>query len=162
MHPNAQLIEDFYSAFAKRDTVAMIACYHDDIVFEDPAFGKLQGDRAKAMWEMLIDRGQSSTTIIASNIKADDTKGTASWVANYVYGLNERKVENHIQASFEFTDHKISKHTDIFDMWKWSRQAIGPAGYFLGWSSFMRTKIRKTTETALDRFMQNRNHKKTP
>lgn len=156
MHPNAHLIETFYSAFAKRDAAGMNACYHDDIIFEDPAFGKLQGARAKAMWEMLIARGKESTLIIASNIKADDTSGSAKWTANYVYGTKERKVENHIHATFEFTAGKISKHTDVFDLWKWCRQAIGPAGYLLGWSSFMRNKIQKTTKTALDNYMNKR------
>ncbi|MFT5751479.1 MAG: ketosteroid isomerase-like protein [Flavobacteriales bacterium] len=156
MHPNAHLIENFYSAFAKRDAEAMNACYHDDIVFEDPAFGKLKGDRAKAMWKMLIAGGKESSTVIASNIKADDALGSANWVANYVYGTKERKVENHIYASFEFTDGKISKHTDVFDLWKWSRQAIGLAGYLLGWTSFMRNKIQKKTETALNAYMTKR------
>lgn len=156
MHPNAQLIDKFYSAFAKGDADRMNACYHDDIVFEDPAFGRLEGDRAKAMWEMLMSRGKESTTILASNIKADDTSGSAKWVANYVYGPKERKVENKVEASFEFRDSKISKHTDVFDLWKWSRQAIGPAGYLLGWSSFMKNKMQKTTEKLLDTYIKNR------
>lgn len=154
MHSNAQLIQNFYSAFAQRDVAGMIACYHDTIVFEDPAFGELHGDRAKAMWAMLIARGKESTTIVASDVQANDTHGSAKWVANYVYGPKERKVENHIKATFEFTDGKISKHTDVFDLWKWSQQAIGPIGLLLGWSSFMRKKIRKTTSIALDNYMK--------
>lgn len=154
MHPNAQLIQDFYTAFAKRDAAGMIACYTDDIVFEDPAFGKQEGARAKAMWEMLISRGKESTTIIASHIHADETKGSAQWLANYVFGPKERKVENHIKATFEFKDGKICKHTDVFDLWKWSRQAMGPLGLLLGWSPFMRTKIQKTTSSQLDSYMQ--------
>lgn len=156
MHPNAQLIENFYTAFSNGDADRMNACYHDDIVFEDPAFGRLEGDRAKAMWEMLMSRGKESTTILASNIKADDKSGSAKWVANYVYGPKKRKVENRVQASFEFKDGKIIQHTDVFDLWKWSRQAIGPTGYLLGWSSFMKNKMQKTTEKLLDTYIKNR------
>ena len=37
MHPNEQLIRDFYAAFAKRDATGMAASYHRDIAFSDPA-----------------------------------------------------------------------------------------------------------------------------
>ena len=32
-------IEKFYTAFTNNDAEAMVACYHDNIIFEDPAFG---------------------------------------------------------------------------------------------------------------------------
>ena len=38
-------------------------------------------------------------------------------------------------------DGKIIKHTDIFDLWEWSKQALGVSGYLLGWSGFMKNKI---------------------
>ena len=34
----------------------MASCYSDDVLFEDPAFGRLKGDHAKAMWYMLLSR----------------------------------------------------------------------------------------------------------
>jgi ketosteroid isomerase-like protein len=40
------LIETFYRAFAALDAEAMAACYHDEVTFEDPAFGQLQGEQA--------------------------------------------------------------------------------------------------------------------
>ena len=47
------LIDTFYGGLAARDGDAMVSCYHDDVVFEDPAFGELQAADAKAMWQML-------------------------------------------------------------------------------------------------------------
>ncbi|WP_299159185.1 nuclear transport factor 2 family protein [uncultured Tenacibaculum sp.] len=43
------IIENFYKAFSKIDAEAMVQCYHEDIVFNDPAFGTLKGDKAKNM-----------------------------------------------------------------------------------------------------------------
>jgi len=43
------LIEKFYTAFQNKDAEIMISCYHDDIIFCDPAFGEINGDDAKAM-----------------------------------------------------------------------------------------------------------------
>ena len=48
-----QLIKDFYQAFAALDAETMASCYHKDILFEDPAFGVLKGEKAKNMWRML-------------------------------------------------------------------------------------------------------------
>ncbi len=42
-------IELFYSAFDNLDAEKLVAQYHEDIIFEDPAFGVLKGDRAKNM-----------------------------------------------------------------------------------------------------------------
>jgi hypothetical protein len=37
------LITRFYQAFQRLDAEAMSACYTDDVVFSDPAFGELRG-----------------------------------------------------------------------------------------------------------------------
>ena len=57
-HPNTQVIERFYTAFQRRDARTMIACYADDVVFSDPAFGELRGDEVRGMWRMLVTRAQ--------------------------------------------------------------------------------------------------------
>lgn len=53
---NTQLLKTFYTSFSNGDTKTMASCYSDDVVFEDPAFDKLKGYRAKAMWHMLLSR----------------------------------------------------------------------------------------------------------
>ncbi len=49
------IIEKFYTALNNSDGPTMVSCYHDDVVFKDPAFGILKGERAKAMWLMLCE-----------------------------------------------------------------------------------------------------------
>lgn len=151
---NQQIIEKFYQSFADGNATDMIECYHQEIEFEDPAFGKLKGKEAKAMWEMLLSRKDAAPIIQFSDIKANEQNGSATWIATYNYGKQKRKVVNHISAKFEFSDGKIIRHTDNFDVWKWSRQALGISGLLLGWSSFMRNKIQKTTNQLLKKYMQ--------
>jgi len=50
------LITRFYQAFQRLDADAMAACYTDDVVFSDPAFGELRGRDAGDMWRMLTAR----------------------------------------------------------------------------------------------------------
>lgn len=47
------LINTFYEGLDARDGDAMVSCYHNRVVFEDPAFGELQAEDACAMWQML-------------------------------------------------------------------------------------------------------------
>ena len=131
----------------------MAACYHEDIEFTDPAFGTLRGHQATSMWQMLLSRSESAPEIQFSNVSADDKYGKADWIAKYSYGPQRRKVVNNITARFTFKDGKIIKHTDDFDLWKWSQQALGVSGYALGWSSFMKNKIKKNANKALKKFM---------
>jgi hypothetical protein len=59
MHPNAQLIHDFYTSFQRRDAEGMVACYHPQVIFTDPAFGTLNATEAMAMWRMLCGEASS-------------------------------------------------------------------------------------------------------
>ncbi len=154
MHPNAALIESFYQAFQRRDGEAMATCYHADVRFSDPVFPDLRGSRAGGMWRMLTARKDSDTTVIYSDIHADDAGGTAHWEARYTFpDATGRKVHNCIDARFELRDGKIIRHVDSFDFWKWTRMAMGPIGLALGWTPFLQNAVRKKAATRLDRFL---------
>jgi ketosteroid isomerase-like protein len=153
MHPNAALIERFYAAFAARDSAGMRACYHPEIVFSDPAFGELRGAQAGAMWTMLLERGKD-LQVEVSGIHADDARGRAHWDARYTFSQTRRPVLNRIDAAFEFRDGRIVRHTDTFDFWTWSRQALGLAGLLLGWTPMLRNKVRATARAGLEKYMR--------
>src|SRR5688572_3337058 len=99
MNPQ-QLITEFYTAFAAHDYKRMVACYHDEIEFSDPAFGTLEGDQAKAMWKMLIERSEGNLKVVFSEV----TDNSAHWEAYYVFSKTGRNVHNRIDARFEFKD----------------------------------------------------------
>ncbi len=138
---NRETIERFYSAFSKRDGEAMAACYHADIHFSDPVFRDLHGEHAGNMWKMLCERGKD-LVIVSSAIEASETQGSAHWDATYTFSGTGRPVENKIDATFEFRDGLISRHVDRFDLWKWTRMALGPIGTVLGWSPIVKGKVR--------------------
>ncbi len=153
MHPNAQLITDFYAAFAKRDAEAMAACYAEDVHFSDPVFPDLKGKDAGDMWRMLCEAA-TDLEIVASDISADDTSGQGKWVATYAFSQTGRKVVNVISARFEFRDGKIVRHVDTFDLAKWTRMALGVPGYLLGWSSFLQNKVRGMAASGLRKWQR--------
>lgn len=138
---NKDIIHQFYLAFAQGDADGMVKHYSDDIKFKDPAFGELQGEDAMNMWRMLIRNGKGGIRIIFSDVEANEKTGSASWTAKYVFSRTGRTVVNKITAQFEFQNGKIITHTDHFDLWMWSRQALGWKGYLFGRTSFMKKKI---------------------
>jgi len=150
---NKEIIKKFYTSFSNGNMEAMLECYHKDIVFQDPVFGKLKGERAFKMWEMLLSQKNEDTIIIFDNIEATTQHGKANWVAEYWYGDKKRKVINKVSANFKFKDEKIIEHFDTFDLWKWTRQALGITGYLIGWTPYMKRKIQQTTNRKLDKFM---------
>ena len=135
INPMKSLIETFYTAFQKKDAATMISCYHDNIIFQDPAFGELNGEDAKAMWRMLCQNA-TDLRIEFSDISASLKKGSAHWEAWYSFSKTGRKVHNIVEAEFEFKDSKIIKHTDTFNLHKWASQAMGWKGKLLGGTSF--------------------------
>ncbi|WP_109301955.1 nuclear transport factor 2 family protein [Aquimarina sp. AU474] len=147
-----QVIETFYTALNNRDAQTMASCYHDDIVFEDPGFGKLHGDRAKAMWQMLC-KNAKNFKVEFSNIEVNEHTGSAHWEAWYTFSQTGRSVHNKIDAQFEFKDDKIIKHTDHFNLHRWASQAMGFKGKLLGGTGFFKKKLIQKTNHLLDKFM---------
>jgi len=142
-------------AFAAKDSETMASCYHNDIVFEDPAFGILKGEKVGDMWRMLceslIEDGNSRITF--SSIETIGNKGIAHWEAYYTFSKTGRLVHNKIQAEFEFKDGLIINHIDTFDLYKWSQQALGISGYLIGWTTFFKKKLNEQTNKLLTKFV---------
>lgn len=151
------LINQFYSAFANLDAEAMASCYHKNVVFEDPAFGMLKGEKAGNMWRMLCQSQKGKDFVVTfSEINGTEGKGSAHWEAKYTFSKTGRKVHNKIRAEFEFADGKIIKHTDQFDLKKWAKQAMGFKGALLGGTGFFKKKLQEQTNGMLAKFEKNR------
>jgi ketosteroid isomerase-like protein len=144
-------IENFYSSFQKLDAQGMNACYHDDIVFTDPAFGTLKGEDAKAMWSMLC-KNAKDLKVEFSDVMYDNNKGKAHWEAWYTFSKTNRKIHNSVDAQFEFKDGKIIKHVDDFNLHTWAKQALGFQGFLLGGTNFFQKKLQQQTGKMLTKF----------
>jgi ketosteroid isomerase-like protein len=152
MTGNAELITQFYRAFQARDFTTMQACYADDATFSDPVFTDLNADQVRAMWEMFCKRG-TDLNITFSKVAETPTGATAHWIARYTFSATGRKVVNHIQAEFTIRDGKIVAHRDTFNFYSWLRQALGLKGLLLGWTSFMKHKVRSSAMYSLNQFI---------
>jgi ketosteroid isomerase-like protein len=152
MNQNEQTIHKFYTSFENADTKTMCKCYHNNIQFQDPAFGILKGDDVCQMWKMLIEKGNGNIKIEFSDIKADEHTGSATWIATYNFSKTNRNVVNVIHAQFQFQDGSIIRHTDNFDVWKWSKQALGFKGFLLGWTGYMQKQIQKQALASLKNY----------
>ena len=153
MHPNEDLIRRFYSAFQSGDHETMAACYSDRATFSDPVFPDLDAQQVRAMWRMFCTSG-NDIDVTFDNIRADDATGSAHWEARYAFPKTSRRVHNKIDASFGFADGLIVRHEDRFDLYKWSRMALGPMGTILGWSPIVRNQVRAQAASQLARFQK--------
>jgi len=152
MSPNQQLITNFYTAFQKKDYKTMQSCYADNATFSDPVFENLNAAEAKAMWQMLITRGKD-LQLEFKNVEANDSTGSAEWVATYTFSATGNKVVNKIKANFVFENGKIVQHKDSFDFYTWAKQALGLKGLLLGWTSFLHNKVKQGAKSNLIKFM---------
>lgn len=155
MGDDAAVIQRFYDCFAERDAEGMAACYTDDVVFRDPAFGELRGERARDMWRMLCRNGKD-LRVTASGVSAVAGSGVAHWEADYTFTATGRKVHNVVDAEFAFADGLIARHTDSFDFAAWSAQAFGPVGSVLGRTPVLPFVLKRMANRQLDQFRSRR------
>ena len=150
------VINRFYTAFANGDAAGMRACYHPEVVFRDPVFGELHGDEVGGMWEMLLSRKSAGLEVAFANVRGEGDTGSADWTARYRFGPHRRRVVNQVHAEFRFRDGLIVEHTDVFSGYRWARQALGPAGWLLGWTPFLKGKVRITARQQLTAYLSSR------
>lgn len=146
------VVHRFYSAFAAHDTAGMGACYAEDARFHDPAFGELDAKEVRAMWAMLIRRS-NDLRVTFGKVEEDARRAVYEWHAHYTFSRTGRPVHNVIRSVFDLRDGLIVRQRDEFDFWRWSRQALGPVGWLLGWSPLVRNNVRRTARGALARAM---------
>jgi hypothetical protein len=132
--------------------------YHPEATFTDPVFGALRGSEIGAMWRMLCARAED-LEITFDVGHADANSATAHWEARYTFGRTGRYVYNAIDATFKFQEGRIIEHIDRFNLWRWTRMALGPLGFFLGWTSFVQDRVRKEARRGLDAFIQKQSNK---
>ena len=147
------IISNFYAAFAELDAEAMVSHYHDEIVFQDPAFGELKGERAKNMWKMLCQSQKGKDFRVEySDVSSNGIRAKAYWEAHYNFSQTGRKVHNKINASFTFKDGLIVRHDDSFNLQNWAKQAMGFKGWLIGGTGFFQKKLNDQTNRMLDKF----------
>jgi ketosteroid isomerase-like protein len=148
---NEGAVRRFYAALAARDAATMGACYADDATFGDPVFPQLDAAGVRAMWAMLCARGKDLAVELTA-VAADEGSASARWVGRYTFGATGRPVENRIASTFAFRDGLIVRQIDRFDLWRWSRQALGLSGLLLGWSPLLGRAVRRQAADALSKW----------
>lgn len=148
---NKKILETFYSAFQRKEGETMAQLYSPSAQFEDEVF-KLEGSKIGSMWKMLCKNGKD-LKISYSILAATRNSGRVQWTAEYTFSATGRKVINSITAHLELKDGLIVKHRDHFSFWKWASQALGPMGFFLGWTSVVKGKVKAMAAQNLEKFI---------
>jgi ketosteroid isomerase-like protein len=150
-----ELIERFYAAFNRRDGDAMAACYAPDATFVDSVFGRLNAEQTGAMWRMLTSQAEDLQVELVEH-QSDGSTGTARWIAHYTFTRTGRPVVNEVRAKFKFADGLIVEHIDKFSFYRWSRQALGRKGTWLGWTPSLQVRVLRDARRRLAGWMQER------
>ena len=88
------------------------------------------------------------------DVTAAGDAGAAHWEAWYTVSGTGRPVHNVIDATFTLRDGLIVRHVDRFDLYAWTRQALGARGALLGWAPPVQAAIRRTAAQALSKAMR--------
>jgi hypothetical protein len=142
-----ETIKRLYDALDRRDGDGAAACYTDDAVFEDPAFGRLEDGAVKDMWRMLCERSDDLRVQLVEH-GAD----WARWSATYTFGATGRNVVNDIRSRFVFDGDLIREQVDTFSLRRWGGQALGTRGTVLGTAGLLGRAVRKQARGQLEQY----------
>lgn len=151
--PTIDTVREFYEAFARRDGEFMAKTYSDQVKFSDPVFSELRGNQARAMWRMLCSRSKD-LKVSYTIVDAQEDEAFVRWDAWYTFAKTKRSVHNIVHSRLKLEGAQIVEHADDFDFWRWSRQALGPTGWALGWTPWLQNKVRAEAAGALEAFVR--------
>ena len=146
-----ETIERLYDALGRRDGEGAAACYADDAVFEDPAFGRLEDGAVKDMWRMLCERSDDLEVVLLEH-GADGDDGWAHWSARYTFTGTGRPVVNDIRSRFRFEGDLVRDQVDTFSLRRWGAQALGSRGTALATVGLLGRAVRKQARGNLARY----------
>ncbi len=150
--PGLLTIERLYTALGRHDGEAMAACYAPEATFTDPVFADLSDGEPGDMWRMLTSRSADLQVELREH-DAEGDRGSAHWVAEYTFGQTGRRVVNDVQSVFRFDPAgMIVRQRDEFDLWLWTRQALGLPGLLLGWTPVLQHSVRDRARGGLAAF----------
>jgi ketosteroid isomerase-like protein len=137
-----------YDALSRRDGEAAAACYTPDAVFEDPAFGRLEGGQVREMWRMLT-ASSPDLEVTLHDHGADGDRGWARWSARYTFTQTGNRVVNEIDTRLRFEGEEIAEQLDTFALRRWGRQALGRKGTVLGAAGLLGPLVRRQARSRL-------------
>jgi ketosteroid isomerase-like protein len=136
MHSNAKVLHQLFTGLNRRESEAMVRCYHQDATFHDIAFDLHGRDEIFAMWQMICNGDIRATFDV---VRADDREGVVKVIDEYSFTETGRRVRNPIESRFRFRDGLIIEQVDSCDARAWAAAALGAVtGFLAGRFRFLR------------------------
>lgn len=151
---NYTIIESFFDALYHENSKLLNSFLTDDIVFEDPIMGRLEGDEVRYWWQLLCEKVQDFTLEYHKiEVKGDEVY--AEWETSYTFYATQRKVRNQLKTQFIIKDGKIESQKDSISYQKWIKQVIGNKASFFIKGTVMQKGIQKQAKALLKAYMRN-------
>ena len=103
------------------------------------------------MWRMLCERA-TDLRVECGSVRLEGDMARVEWQAWYTYSATGRRVHNRVAASLRLEQGLIRQHDDVFDLYRWARQALGIKGLVLGWTPPVQRAIHRQAIRSLDAF----------
>ncbi|KEO83655.1 nuclear transport factor 2 family protein [Tumebacillus flagellatus] len=149
MHPNKQLLIDFFTAIQNNDVQALSDCYHENVHDSDDILDDLYGEDARAMLNWVVSTRERARVLGFRILDVTETHGRARWELEYRSARSGRLRHREIESEFRFENGKIVWHHDYFDWGRWARRAFGPHGTFVSWRPIV-NRVEERVEHVVD------------
>jgi hypothetical protein len=123
-----------------------------------PIFPKLEGVQIKSVWSMIM-AGARDFSVHYEILSFDETHVRVSWTALNRFSATNRPVKNQVMTELMLSsptpggnEGKILSQSDVFDFYRWARQALGMPGTLLGWMPWFQKQIQTKSSEKLASF----------
>lgn len=140
MSKKIEIVKEFYEALNKRDYKIVNGLYHSEAKYRDEIFD-FNGIEIHALWYNAT-LPEMDISVKLESIREEGDKVITEWEMRYTLDIIKRRINLKEKGVFEFKDEKIYRHTDTYDFWAWCTQAFGAIGRVMGWSNWLRNRVR--------------------
>ena len=149
-HPNARVLDQFFSAVALGEAAMAGRFYADDARIDLPPIGlrDLPARDARRLWQVLLSDARDLHVQYAV-MRADDHGGEVAWIARYTWPPTGRLVTQRLRGQYEFRAGRIVWQSEGFSLWDCARMALGSRGLLGGWNPLLRARLRRMVRNCI-------------
>lgn len=147
-----EVIQSYFKHLQARNAASLWQCYASNIVYSDPVYGWMEGDKVKARWEYFCAHADALQLTWGAVTVLDDEYFTCEWTAQYTQRETGRTIKFPCKSFFRLKDYKIIEQSDAYRLSSLIAQTDGWKGFWFGWTGYMKRFVQKRALQALASF----------
>lgn len=154
MDKNKPIVEEFFNAFSVGQVDKMLKLLDENIIYNDPIFGVLNGEEVRDMWMFKCNYLKDFSLTINAIDELDEEYATCNWTAKFFRNQTGHYLTMNIKSYLKIDNGKITEQSDAYKLSDWLAKVYGLKGRLFGWTGVMKKNEQIKYRGLLEKYVK--------